>query len=150
MNVGGICNRSPVTIRKAEGLDRAAELMRDQHVGYLVVVQPHVSGGLEVIGVLTDRDIVVSVVARQADPRALTVGDVMTCQPVVVDASSSAGSALNQMRRIGTRRVPVVSATKALVGVLSLDDILKDLSLEMADVSGTIQKEQTMERALRP
>ena len=82
MEVASLCQRNVVTIRPSDDLTTAAERMRARHVGYLVVADacPR-DGALEPLGVLTDRDIVVSVVARHADPGALRVGDVMTRQP---------------------------------------------------------------------
>jgi CBS domain-containing protein len=72
MNVGEICVRNVVTVREFDGLVQAAELMREQHVGYLIVAAPKVdASGLVPVGVLTDRDIVVSVLAKNTDPRAL-------------------------------------------------------------------------------
>src|SRR5690242_2827795 len=78
-------SRNVVTVRQFDELTAAAQLMREKHIGYLVVVEPDVAeGGARPIGVLTDRDIVVAVVAGGADARALRVGDVMTQQPVTV------------------------------------------------------------------
>ena len=66
MNVGNICRRHAVTVRPFEELTKAAQLMREKHVGYLVVVEPDAADGLlRPIGVLTDRDIVITVVARE-------------------------------------------------------------------------------------
>jgi len=106
--------------------------------------------GFVPIGVLTDRDIVVGVVAKQTDPKALRVGDLMTRQPVVVDESASLGQAPGEMRRIGIRRIPVVGHNSLLVGVLSLDDILGALSEDLLDVAGSVRNEVRIEKALRP
>src|SRR5688572_9194655 len=81
MNVGQICQRNVVTVRASDDLSTAARMMREKHIGYLIVVEPTSQGERTPVGVLTDRDIVVAVVAQDADPRALTVGDVMTCNP---------------------------------------------------------------------
>lgn len=151
MNSGEICKQTVVTIREFDELTTAAKLMRERHVGYLVVVEPQpVDARPKPIGVLTDRDIVVSILAKDADIRALRVGDVMTRQPVVVDEEKSIGFALKEMRRIGVRRVPVVGGSGHLVGVLSLDDIIDALASEFADISSSIRSELRMEGALRP
>ncbi|HEY6922469.1 MAG TPA: CBS domain-containing protein, partial [Steroidobacteraceae bacterium] len=110
MNVGQICVRNVVTARELDDLTKAAEVMREKHIGYLVVVGPKVGvSGFVPIGVLTDRDIVIGVVAKNTDPKTLRVGDLMTRQPVVVDENDSITQALGEMRRIGVRRIPVVS-----------------------------------------
>ena len=150
MNAGTLCKREPVTVREFDALTAAAKLMRERHVGYLVVVEPVLAdGGYKPVGVLTDRDIVIGVVAKEVDPRSLRVGDLMSRQPVIADENSSVESALNDMRRIGVRRLPVVSRDGELVGVLSLDDILDTLAGEMVAVSGSIQNELRLETALR-
>ena len=151
MNVGEICVRNVVTVSESDELSKAAGVMRERHVGYLVVIEAKVDGsGSLPIGVLTDRDIVVGVVAKDADPRALRVGDLMTRQPVVVNENTSLSQALAEMRNIGVRRIPVVGRGGVLVGVLSLDDILSAISEELLGVAGSIRKELTMEKALRP
>lgn len=151
MDIGKICNRNVVTVRAFDELSAAAQLMRERHIGYLVVVEPHlIEGTLKPVGVITDRDIVVAVVARETDPRSLKVGDVMTRQPAVVEEGSSVAAALHLMRQIGVRRLPVVGRSGMLVGVLSLDDVLDALGGEMMDIAGLIRREIKMEDALRP
>jgi len=151
MNVAKLCRENVVTIRQSEELTAAAELMRERHIGYLVVVEPEFAdGSLKPIGVLTDRDIVVTVVARQTDPRTLRVGDVMTRGPVLAAETDSLDKALGSMRRIGVRRLPVVGKRGELVGVLSLDDIIDALAGELANVAGSIRNEQRIEGTLRP
>jgi CBS domain-containing protein len=150
MNVGTLCKRNAVTVRESDDLTAAAQLMREQHVGYLVVVEPDpTAGAFRPVGVLTDRDIVIGVVAKQVDPRSLRVGDLMSRQPVVADENSSIDVALAEMRRIGVRRLPIVGRGGQLVGVVSLDDILDTLAGELAAVSGSIRNEQRLETALR-
>jgi CBS domain-containing protein len=151
MNTGEICKQHVVTIREFEDLNTAARIMRERHVGYLVVVAPRpMDAKLKPIGVLTDRDIVVSVLAKDADVRALSVGDIMTRQPVVVEEDRSVGFALKEMRRIGVRRIPIVDGGGSLVGVLSLDDVIDAMAKEFADVSSSIRSELQLENALRP
>ncbi|HVW68462.1 MAG TPA: CBS domain-containing protein [Steroidobacteraceae bacterium] len=151
MKVGDICARNVVSVREFDELTAAARVMRERHVGYLVVVVPTVSeSALKPVGVLTDRDIVVGVIARETDPRSLRVGDLMTRQPVMVDEDQPIGAALREMRRIGVRRIPVVDHSGCLVGVLSLDEIVGALSEELTDVAGSIRSEVRIEKALRP
>jgi CBS domain-containing protein len=90
------------------------------------------------------------VIARGADPRTLRVEDVMTRNPVVVSATDPLDQALQSMRRIGVRRIPVVGHREQLVGVLSLDEVIDALSGRLSQVAGSIQQEQRTEEALRP
>jgi signal-transduction protein with cAMP-binding, CBS, and nucleotidyltransferase domain len=151
MTVGETCKHKVVTIRASEQLGTAARLMREEHIGYLVVVEPAAQEGeLVPIGVLSDRDIVVSVVARDADPRSLCVGDIMTRKPTVALMEDTLPDALHQMRRIGVRRLPVVGDYGWLRGLLSLDDVLIKMSEELHGATGAIRKEWIVEGAQRP
>jgi CBS domain-containing protein len=150
MNVGDVCQSEVVTIPPSAGLSAAARVMRQEHVGYLVVVEPMAEEGQRrVVGVLTDRDIVIAVVAREADPRTLTVGDVMTRDPLFVNERSPLETTLGLMQEVGVRRVPVLGSSGALAGVLALDDALKVIALQLEKIAGCIGSEQKVERCVR-
>ena len=150
MDIGNICQRQVVTAQAEEEIVAAARLMRDCHVGFIVVVEPQVAAQSMVpVGVLTDRDIVVAVVARDADVRTLRIEDVMTREPLTLKESVPVEEALRQMRRRGVRRVPVVGDRGQLVGVVSLDDLFSVLAGQVQDVAWSIQREQQVEQALR-
>lgn len=149
-NVGQICQRDVVTVRESDDLIAAAKRMRERHVGYLIVVEQDVGmRAVRPVGVLTDRDIVVAVVAKDVDARALKVGDVMTREPLVVRDDDSITAALQQMRRIGVRRMPVVGVHGELYGVVSIDDVLETLAAELDAIAGSIRHEQRVESAFR-
>jgi len=151
VEVGDICNRNMITIAERASLVDAAQIMRKGHVGLLVVTEPVADGrDARVIGVLTDRDIVTAVVAKAADPNALTVSDVMARNPVMANEVHSLGHALRLMRESGVRRVPVLGNRDQLVGVLSVDDVLEALAVELGDVSQAIRAGQKLERHSRP
>src|SRR5581483_11512852 len=99
MNAGSVCKRGVVTIAPTDDLIAAAHLMREKHVGYLIVSE--ISRAREkirrVVGVLTDRDIVVAVLAQEVDARALKVGDVMTRDPLLIDEGQSIEAVLHHM-----------------------------------------------------
>jgi CBS domain-containing protein len=99
--------------------------------------------------VLTDRDTVVAVVARDVDPHALKVSDVMTRKPVFITEDDSIEDSVREMRRIGVRRMPVIGQSGNLVGVVSIDDVLETLAEELGNIAGTIRNEQRAESALR-
>jgi CBS domain-containing protein len=149
MNVGSICNRRVITASPQLDIRRAAELMREEHVGFLVVVPEEPCGPQPPLGVLTDRDIVVSVVAKGADPASLKIGDVMSMQPVVAGESDTVDLALRAMRRSGIRRLPVVNGHGEIVGVLSLDDLLEFVAREIDSLSGAVRNGRQIEGASR-
>lgn len=147
MNVGQVCGRGVVTVLPGSDLTAAAALMREKHVGYLVVVESEWMR--RPVGVLTDRDIVVSVVAMKADPSSLTVGDVMTPRVVSTDEQSTLDGALVQMRRNGVRRLPVLAANGEVIGVLSIDDALGAIGSELENAAGSMRLQREVERAER-
>jgi len=151
MNAGTICQRVLYTIGRRDEVVRAAQLMREKHVGYLVVVEPDPSAGFaRAVGVLTDRDIVVTVVAREVDPRSLCVEDIMTRNPVTVRESDSIEQVVHEMARAGIRRVPVLDYRGQVVGVVSIDDVLQDVAGDAADIVAAIRNERRIEGTARP
>jgi CBS domain-containing protein len=150
MDVAQLLSRDAVTVRESDEVAAAARVMRERHVGYLVVVEPDFAGStVRPIGVLTDRDIVVGVVAQDVNPRSMLVRDVMTRNPVVLNAADQISTALQEMRRIGVRRMPVVGKVGELLGVLSIDNVLDALSAELGNLAGAIRNELLVEKALR-
>ncbi|HEY7642738.1 MAG TPA: CBS domain-containing protein [Steroidobacteraceae bacterium] len=122
----------------------AAFLMRDQHVGFLVVYREG-DDLRRPIGVLTDRDIVLKVTACGIDPRSVTVEDVMTPEPLVARDSDELSKVLQTMRREGIRRVPVVDLRGALVGIIAMDDVIGVVAGLICDMAGSIKTEQRRE-----
>lgn len=144
MKVGQHCKRCVVCISSAADIVEAARTMRDKHVGFLIVHEP----GDDIrkpIGVLTDRDIVLEVLAKDIDPHAVTVRDAMTRQPLVASEGDELGEALQAMRMAGIRRVPVVDARGALTGIFALDDGIELITGLLCDISGSIKSEQRQE-----
>jgi CBS domain-containing protein len=149
MNIGEICNREVVVAHRDTGLVEAARLMREHHVGSLVIVVERRSERVPV-GILTDRDIVVAVVAKELDPRGLTVGDVINAGGVmVVREQDGLADALRVMRDKGVRRVPVVTKSGALAGILAVDDVLELVGEELHDIVGTADRGRAREARAR-
>jgi CBS domain-containing protein len=149
--VGRLCRREVITISPEEDIASAARLMRTSHIGFLIVCEQRPERrGRKVVGVLTDRDIVVAVIARDADPHSLEVGDVMTRNPLMVAEDCSIDATLGFMHGAGVRRVPVLDAKGELVGVLSLDDVVECIARQLMSVVGAYRDEQRAERIVRP
>lgn len=148
MPIGDICVREVVTATRETTIQQAAQLMRENHVGDLLVVEQR--GGVRTpVGIVTDRDIVVAVVAPGLDAAVLSVGDVMGRELETVQEDEGIFETLNQMRDAGIRRIPVVSDRNALVGIVSTDDIVQLLADEMTEVAKLISREQRREMATR-
>ena len=150
MNVDLVFNPNVATVLAKTDVADAAKLMRDQHVGDLIVTEPR--GGQAVpIGILTDRDIVVGVIAKRIAPDAVTVGDVMTRNVLTVREDASLEFALREMRRHGVRRAPVVRASGGgLVGVVTIDDVIQHLAVQLSRLADLVRIEQDTEAKARP
>jgi CBS domain-containing protein len=149
MTVGDICNRNVVVAPKGEMIVDAAKRMRTSHVGDLVVVENR-NGRHMPIGIVTDRDIVIAAVA--GDPEHieyLMVGEVMTPDLVTAAEQDSIEAALRKMQEHGIRRLPIVDGTGALVGILTLDDILRYLTAQQSELVALVAREQKHERQFR-
>jgi CBS domain-containing protein len=149
MSVGEICNRRVVTAEKNTSILDASELMRQHHVGDLIVVD--MNSGLPVpVGIITDRDIVLGVLAKKADPEALIVQDVMSTDLLTAKEEDGIFETLQRMRAKGVRRVPIVNHQNSLIGILTLDDLLELLAGELGDLVKLIGSERDREERTRP
>jgi CBS domain-containing protein len=148
MAVGEICNREVVIAEKTLSAMGAAQLMRSHHVGDLVVVEEK-DGRKHPVGIVTDRDIVVEVVAPGVHPDALTVTDIMAPELATVLESEGVFEALRYMRNKGVRRMPVVDREGGLIGIITLDDLLSLLAEEMTELAKLVSHERQREAAAR-
>ncbi len=148
LTTGEICTRGVTIAFRKTPLNGAARLMRENHVGCLVVVDED-AGLRTVVGLLTDRDIVTAVVASDLDPGTLLVEDVMTTDPVTAREEDSLIDLMYTMRRKGVRRIPVVGGKGELIGVVTLDDVLDILAQELGLLVAAIDSEGKRERQMR-
>jgi len=148
MSVGEYCNREVVVAERSESVREAVHLMRQHHVGSVVVVEKRDDTPAPV-GILTDRDIVIEVLAEDVDPGKVNIGDIMSTDPVTVDESATLLDALEIMRKQGVRRVLVVNAEGLLLGMLAVDDLLELLGEQISALVELIRTEQKHERTLR-
>jgi CBS domain-containing protein len=148
MTVGQICNRVVVFAFRNTPLPDAAKLMRENHIGSVVIVDESARGRIPV-GMLTDRDIAIAVVAQALDPRTLTAGEVMSGELVTANEQDDMLDTLQRMRRRGVRRVPVLTASGTLAGIVTLDDLLELVAEELGDVVKAIATEQSREARAR-
>lgn len=143
--------RSEVAVIPANAeLHEAAKLMRDHHVGSVVVVEPSTAGALQPIGLLTDRDIVIEVIAEGIDPNKLKVRDIMSPNPVTAQHNASLDELIHLMRNAQVRRLPIVDERKQLVGFVSFDDLLEKVGTEISSLSEISQNQQRHEKLVRP
>jgi CBS domain-containing protein len=131
--LGKICTKPVVTASAQMTVDEAARAMRSRNVGALVVVNAG-----RPVGMLTDRDVVVEVVAKGMDPDTVRVGDVMRRRPITIREDLGIFDAARVFAKTGVRRLPVVTRTGVLVGVIAVDDLIMLLGNEMGHMAGAL------------
>ena len=143
MPIGEICNREVVFSYPNHTVREAALLMREYHVGDLVVVEEN--GKRKPVGTVTDRDISISIVALGLDPDVITVGDIMGPELVTMRENQGVFETIQQMRFKGVRRLPIVGEDGALVGIVAVDDLVALFADELSELSKVIAREQMVE-----
>ena len=131
--LGKICTKPVVTASAQMTVDQAARAMRSKNVGALVVVNAG-----RPIGMLTDRDVAVEVVAKGMDPDTVRVGDVMHKRPITIREDLGIFDAARVFAKTGVRRLPVVTKSGVLVGIIAVDDLIMLLGNEMGHVAGAL------------
>lgn len=148
MRIGEYCNQDVITMRGDESVKTVAELMRRYHVGDVVLVEQHKGQSIPK-GIITDRDIVVEIVAKGIDANSLTAQDLITRPLLTVHEDDNLFDCLTIMRTKGVRRLPVVNDHKALVGIITLDDITALLTGMLFNVVGIVDRQQQIETKQR-
>lgn len=144
MTVGILCTRDVASATRNTTVIEAAKQMRHRHVGNLVVVDQGVP-----VGMVTDRDIVISVVATGLDAAVFTLGDMVLKGPITCGEDMDASTCLHQMRTQAVRRMLVVDKSGLLVGILTVDDLLRTLASDLNEVAKLIDREQVVEMKTR-
>lgn len=148
MAIGEICSREVVFIPRGESCAQAARLMRENHVGSLVVVDK-IGWPVQPVGMITDRDLTVGVMALGLDPERTPVEGIMRPRIALLHESEGIGRAIALMRAEGVRRLPVVDAEGHLVGILAADDLIELFGEALSGLAGMIGKGARTERAER-
>jgi CBS domain-containing protein len=134
MIIGQIRTPNVVVTYPDQPLADAARTMRDSHVGALVALDKH-DPQRKPLGMLTDRDIVRGQLLKGADLHCLTVGDVMTRNPLALPLDMSLSEGIVALRSRGVRRAPVVDGNGSLVGIVTLDDLLPALARNLQELA---------------
>jgi CBS domain-containing protein len=145
MPIGEICIRDVVIAQRDVTVKDAAHLMRRHHVGNLVVAEEGTNGNRVPVGIVTDRDIVVSVIATGLDPGVYTLGDLVSRELVTAQEDEGIFECIQRMRVHGIRRMPVVDRSGGLIGIITVDDLIGLLSEEMSELTKVISREQLQE-----
>jgi len=144
MTAGEYCNREIIITEQDTSVTEAAILMRKNHVGDLVVVEKRGEKTLPT-GVITDRDIVVEVIAQKTDPDSLIVKDIMSTDLITVEEKASLLDTVELMQKRGVRRIIVVDNEGNLQGLLSADDVIELIAEAMNNLTKLVRREITRE-----
>ena len=148
MPIGEICSREVVCAKRDTTVKTAARLMREQHVGSIVVVEEPEEERIPT-GIVTDRDITVAVVALGLDPDVIQIGDIMGTNLVSVKEDWGIAEVVELFQLKGVRRLVVTDSDGYLVGIAAADDVLSLLAEEMSALASMVQGERKREAAMR-
>jgi len=146
MRVRDICTKNLVSVNPDDSILAAAQRMREQHVGDVLVVKDESE---RCIGILTDRDITIEIVANGIDPESMTVRDIMSDEVLAIDEVEDVLEALDMMSRAGVRRLPVMDGQRKLSGIISVDDIIGTLAESLLEFSTLAHRQRHRERYRR-
>lgn len=147
MDIASICQRRIVIIEADATLREAALLMRERHVGALVVTDS--ADTPRVLGVVTDRDLAIEVLAREPDGSALHIGDIASRSPVGVAGKATLQEAVEAMERHGVRRLLVTDDHHGVIGFVSADDVVEAIAVELTGLAAALRSGITRESAER-
>jgi CBS domain-containing protein len=148
MTLKTICNREVLIAQKNDTLVEAAKLMREYQVGSIVVIEEQ-NGVRYPVGLVTDRDIVIEVIAKEVDINSVTLGDVMYRDIILGKENDDVNETIKIMRQRGIRRLPVVDDSGALVGIVTMDDLIDLIAEQLKDIATLIGKQQNVEKRYR-
>jgi signal-transduction protein with cAMP-binding, CBS, and nucleotidyltransferase domain len=138
-SVGQICNRNTVTCASDAEIRNVVALMSERHVGSVILVQ-EMADGPRPYGIVTDRDLVVRIIAAGVDMDSLTIRDVATMDITVVQENDGIGEAVHLMHEAGINRLPVVDRRGILIGVISGDDLLLHLAEQVQELASLFMR----------
>src|SRR3569833_142267 len=140
MKVGEMCSRGVVSVFESASLRDVASLMKERHVGAVVVVAK-LPPSPQPVGIITDRDIVRAQMQHVADLSRLRVADVMTKSPLTLRSDQVLEEAIDTLRARGVRRAPVVNGRGELVGFLSTDDLIGELARQVSTLGRLLERQ---------
>lgn len=149
MPIGDCCNLDVICCEANASIPEVAALMRQHHVGDVIVVGAREDARVP-LGIVTDRDIVIEAVAPQVDLNLLTAGDIMNAPLKTIRDSDGFFDTLQTMRELKVRRMPVVREDGTLYGIVTADDIIDILTMELSTITGAIREQPVVEVRTRP
>jgi len=131
------CREQVVAVSPDTPAVEVARIMGEKNVGSVVIV----TGDNRPVGVITDRDLTIRVMAQEKNPGEVRAGDIRTRDVITFQDSMGIYEAIQKMTAEGIRRMPVVDDTGRLIGIVTMDDIIRMLGEEMAAIAKNIEKQ---------
>lgn len=144
MRVSELCTRSVSWCEPQTSVVDAARIMRETHLNNVIVAEQR-NGRRFPLGVLTDRDIVIQIVAKEVDSKTVVVADIMSREIFTVDEDEPVREAAERMRFKGVRRLPVVDKQGAMIGVIAMEDLLRNLAEELTAIAAVTPRARIKE-----
>ncbi len=136
MTVFACAQTNVVSVKPDATVQFVAELMKEKNIGCVVVTENH-----KPVGIVTDRDIALRGVSLCGDPEEALIESVMSTDILTIRKDAGIFDAIQEMKSAGVRRMPIVDSAGRLVGLLTVDDLIRLLAREMADIARIIGKE---------
>ena len=138
MSIAAICQPEVITVDAGASLRDAASLMREHHVGALVVTVD-AAGQERAVGVITDRDLAIEILARDLNPTDVKIGQLASRHLASVPGTAGIAEAVAVMQEAGVRRLLVTSNEGQLVGFVSADDLLEALAEQLGVLANALR-----------
>lgn len=134
MSLERFCRKAIITVLSNQTLEETAQLMRNRHVGAVLILDSD-----RPVGIVTDRDIVLRAVADGRDPKTTYVREVMSRKLTVVRDDQKIDDAVTAIRTAGVRRVPIVDSAGKAVGMVTIDDLVVLMAGELSAAAAAVQ-----------
>jgi CBS domain-containing protein len=148
MSIGEICTRDVIVANRKDSVLDVAKLMRKYHVGDVVIVDQSMDQNFPV-GIITDRDIVLELVAKEIGVGSVMAEDVMSTDLLIAEENEQLTGLVQQMQSKGVRRVPVINAKGGLIGIISEDDIVEIIGEQLSNLASLVNRGGHREYATR-
>lgn len=148
MKIEEICTREVIIANRNDSVLEIAKLMRQYHVGDVIIVE-HRDDQNVPIGIITDRDIVLELVAKEINASSVTAGDIMTEDLLIVHRADQLSDVIQKMQSKGVRRAPVIDEKGGLVGIITEDDLIEIIGEQLDSLVSLVNREEHREQTIR-
>ena len=139
MTIGKHCKHEVITAPRDTSVYKATQLMKQHNIGNIVVVDGNDRN--TPVGIFTDRDVAMKIVADEVDPRQLTIGDAISQDLLILQEHQHIQEAIDMMCAKKVRRAPIVGKDNKITGIVSVDDLILLFADELGSVAKLIRQQ---------